>query len=259
MKLHLSEIEPAINHFLAGSDNFAGESMHVRSGNRGGLLRLPLTNGGSVVVKFWRIRNLKERIKSFAHLGNGQREWNMHRMIYLAGIDVPEPLAYYRLTSAVKCEVMAIEDLGETIQGLPYLKKIISDGDETGIVSFEEKLMESTLQFIKLGILDIDHQLNNFVVDRSGRLTRIDFECAHRYFFRARSRQEYPEMLARLLASHVYAVQPDVGRSIRFAERLYTRIDVDEKTKKLVASSVNEKLARQRGKKRVATKIYLPV
>lgn len=259
MKLNLSEIEPAINHFLAESEDFAGESMRVRSRKRGGLLRLPLNQGGYIIVKLWRMRNLKERIKSFANLGNGRREWNMHRMIYQGGIDVPEPLAYYRLTSGVNCEIMAIEDLGETIQGLPYLKRIISDEDESKIVSFEKKLIESTLQFIKLGILDIDHQLNNFVVNQSGRLIRIDFECAHRYSFRVRKRQEYPEMLARLLASHIYAVQPDVDRSIRFAERLYSVLNVDKKTKNLVAAIVNEKLAQQGGKKMVATKISLPV
>lgn len=256
-----AEIEPLLRHHLKGNALNRIETVHTRSDNRGGLLRLLLASGGSVIVKVWRLRNFKEQLKSFAYLSNGRREWRVHRFIYKAGIQAPAPLAFYQMMmpEGIRCELMAIEDLGVTCQGLPYLKQLIAHGHEVDIISFENSLIELTNQFIKLRILDIDHQLNNFVVDAQGRLMRIDFECARKHPLGVMPRKEYAEMLSRLITSHIYAVQPDVGRSVRFAEQLYKKLDARHWIKEMVHNSVNDKLARQLASGGVNTTVSLPL
>ncbi|KJS28612.1 MAG: hypothetical protein VR64_23825 [Desulfatitalea sp. BRH_c12] len=184
----------------------------------------------------------------------------MHQLIFKAGIEVPEPLAFQRLTmqSGQAYEIMTMEDLGETQKALPYLKQLINLGDTAGIAGLEDRLIEITAAFIKVHVLDVDHQLNNFVLDVRGRLMRIDFECAQHHAFRM-SKNELGEMLARLIASHVYAAQPEVYRSVRFAEGLFQRLGVDRPIRALVSASVNAKLEKQRDRKGVATTVVLPV
>lgn len=238
----------------------AGKVCHTRSKDRGGVLRLPLEDGGSVVVKVWRIRNVKERIKSAAYISNGWREWRMHRYIYRKGIRVPEPLFFSRLKVVTDeyYEVMGIEDLGETEQGLPYLKRLIAAEDESRITTFENSLVNITTEIVGLGIVDIDHQLNNFLIDKVQRLMRIDFECARRPLFGIVPREEFAEMIARLLTSHIYAVQPDVGLSKGFAKQLYNRLDIGHQVRSLVQSSVNKKLENQRIGEDVVSAVVLP-
>jgi hypothetical protein len=66
-------------------------------------------------------------------------------------------------------------------------------------------------------------------------------------------------MLARLITSHIYAVQPDVDRSVRFAELLYNKLSVDHRVKIMVRSSVNDKLARQLKDTMIGTSVSMPV
>lgn len=258
-----TNIESLIRRHL-GDDLAQAESVafHTRGGNRGGVLRIPLESGGSVVVKVWRIQNLKERVKCAMHLSNGSREWRMHRLIHRAGVRVPEPLGFNSLNMADggRYDVMAIEDLGETERGLPYFKRLILAGDESEIIAFEDRVIATTAEIVELGVVDIDHQLNNFLVDTAGRLLRIDFECARRPCLGVMPRGVFAEMVARLLASHVYAVQPDVCRTERFAERLYERLRINNpRVRALVRSSVEEKLESQHCRVSITSVVVLPV
>ena len=248
------------NHLEANQASVGGDAIHARGGRRGGLLRLPLGPTGTVVVKLWRVGTRKERIKLAVRLSNGWREWRMHQFVHRGGVQVPAPLGFCRLTVANgdQWEVMAIEDLGATERGLPYLKKLISAGMEADIAIFEEGLIAITTQIARLGVVDSDHQLNNFLVDDTGRLLRIDFECARRPWRGNLPAGDYAEMIARLLASHVYAVQPDVRRTERLAETLYGELGLDGRVRAKVSESVNDKLEYQHRKVGVASAVTLP-
>ena len=261
MITHFSDIESILQRHLDGDPTSVGETVHTRGKNRGGFYRLPLAEGGTVVIKAWRLRNLKEHLKAALHLSNGRREWLMHRLIHQGGIDVPEPLLFSHTTvkDGTIYEIMVIEDLGETNSGLDHFKKLISSGDESSVSAFEECLLDQTARLIDMHILDVDHQLNNFIVDAKERLIRIDFECARRFPFRIMPQKIFVEMLARLLASHVYAVQPEVTRSALFAKRLYERLNLDHQAKSLISVSVNSKLGNQHQRPGVATAVILPV
>jgi len=256
-----TEIERLLRIHLGSGDHQAeGEIMHRRRGNRGGLLRLPLVAGGALVVKVWPVQNLKEQIKASMHISNARREWRMHRLIHRAGLLVPEPRGFLRVSTpdGRHFEVMAFEDLGETERGLPYLKRMISEGDALAVAEFEARIIDVTAELINLRVLDIDHQLNNFVVDGHGRLFRIDFECAQRTRFMGMRQDTYMQMLARLLASHVYAVQPHVERTEQFGMQLYSRLQPDKRLRSLIQSSVDMKLEVQRLRNGVASTVSLP-
>ena len=248
------------SHLVSDQTPVGGDAIHPRGGDRGGLLRLPLESGETVVAKLWSVRNRKERIKVALRFSNGRREWRMHQFIHAAGVPVPVPLGFgqVRLSNGQLWEAIVIEDLGDTDRGLPHLKKLISARLENEIATFQDELINITTQLVRLGVVDIDHQLNNFVVNRKGRLLRIDFECARRTWNRNSVGRDYAEMIARLLASHVYAVQPDVQRTERFAEGLYSRLDPDPRIRALVSKSVNNKLEYQRLSAGVASIVTLP-
>ncbi len=261
MMIVSAKIKSLIHRYLEGDQLITkGEVLYARSKNRGGLVRLPLETGDLIIVKMWRIRNLKERIKSVAYFSNGWQEWRMHRLIHRAGVPVPLPLGFYRLAlpKGELYEAMAIEDLGETERGLPYLKKLIAAKEESEIKAFEERLIDITFEIVGMGVVDIDHSLNNFLVDTNGRLLRIDFECAQRYWSDMMSREKFAEMIARLLVNHVFAVQPEVSRTERFVRRLYDRMDIGHRVRSLVISKVTESLEIQYRKIGVALVVKLP-
>lgn len=260
MSLNSDELKRILLRYLNDDGQKNIEEVHRRSDGRGGLIRLTASGGNKVIVKIWHARNLKEKIKACLQLSNGRREWRMHNHVYDAGVEVPRPIAYFLLSHnpGKLSEAMVIEDLGETESSMIHLKKLIGENNEGEVLEFEDLLIESTAKLLRLRIIDIDHQLNNFVVAPDGKLIRIDFECARRYPLGLRPAKVYARMLSRFITGHIHAVQPDVERSSRFAERLYAELSVDKKTRKRIADFVNENLEYQYAQSSIDTTIQLP-
>jgi len=246
VKICFAEIEPLLNRYLRDDAASGVETIHTRSGERGGLLRLFLS-GGSVVVKFWRIRNIKERFKAVTHISNGRREWRMHRLIHRAGVKVAEPLFFSRffMPGLGPCEIMAIEDVGEVESGVAYLKRLITTGLDSEITSFEDRMIDTTIELLELKILDMDNQLNNFLIDSTGRVIRVDFECARRPCCFALRRRKYATMLERLLRSHLHAAYPEIERTKRFMARVATRLSVPTDIRQMVIDISAKELTKE--------------
>lgn len=240
------DIKTEIKAYLEGeSVPDTCKQIHKRSNNRGELLRVSVNDERTVIVKLWYMNDTKKKIKSVLGVSNSAREWRMHRYIFLNEIPVAEPLHYLKLhlSNGDRWECMIFEDLGPTRSGLSYLKTLIALKDEEGIEIFEKSLIGITEKMLMAGIIDIDHQLNNFLVNDKNELFRNDFECAkHSSSYGRRVSNDCPEMLARLIASHVYAVQPDVKRTENFVEKLYTVIEVNRKMRIQISERVNKKL-----------------
>jgi hypothetical protein len=261
MNIDSKQVESSLHRFLEGDTTIDCDNLHTRSDQRGGLFRLPIEDGGTVVVKVWFIRNCKEWFKSIARLSNGWREWCMHRLLYKSGIVTPEPIAFFRLSTRKRgeAEAMIMEDIGPVTSSLSVLKKFISKGDEAEVISFENRLIDLTVDFVDLKIVDIDHQLNNLVVDDKERLLRVDLECAQKIPFFITPRKKYVKMLARFITGHIHAVQPDVSRSVHFTERLYEKLRVDHQAKVMINAQVRENLAYQLAYKGIETEVKLPL
>jgi hypothetical protein len=236
------------------------KSIHTRSLARGGILRLHLEPGVTVIVKLWRIRNLKERIKSIARISNGWSEWRMHSRFHEKGVTVPEPIFFDKmaLKNGEQWEVMAIEDLGHAETGLQYLKRLISTGAEDCVESFEKTLIDMTTQFVSMEIMDIDNQLNDYLVDRDSRVYRTDFECAYRPIMWKTAYRDYIKMIARLLTSHMHAVQPDTARTERFAKELYGRLGLDSRLKAMINKQMQAALEHEKNVTGIEMAMTLP-
>ena len=260
MTMNDKNLECALHGFLDGRTPQNCQILKAQPDQRGGLLRVTLHNGGTIVAKVWRIRNLKDRFKSITHVSNGQREWGAHRLVYKAGIATPEPISFFHFSTkgGRKAEVMVVEDLGFTESSLFWLKQLITSGDEQEVESFEDKLIDITVRLVNLGLVDVDHQLNNLVVDKHGRLFRIDFECTKRCLLRFLCTRRLAKMTARFITGHIHAVQPDVDRSIRFTKRLYTKIHAVRGLKLKISKNVDKNLLYQRRKNGVDTRVTLP-
>jgi len=256
------EIEQLLRAELLADAAESGHArvLHERTKGRGGLLRLPLEAGGAMVVKIWHLRTIKDRLKSRLGLSNGCREWCMHRFIHGGGLHTPAPMGFLRLQlpGGNDLEAMAIEDLGETVLVRKHLESLMLCDEEDAIRAVESMIIESTRQLLSLGVIDIDHQLNNFLVDGSGAVYRIDFECARRVRFFNPRHSDRTKMLSRLISSHIYATQPQVHRSVSFVARLYEEIRPGRRERERIQLDVNSNLERQYQKNGVLTAIALP-
>jgi len=243
-----ADSESIVRQFFEG-ERSALDPLHMRSGDRGGVFRLPLATG-TAVIKAWKIRNLKERLKSVLHVSNGRREWRMHRMVYQAGIQTPAPLWHRRLTVAggQSYELMALEDLGETERGLPYLKRMIKSGDNGAATVFEEAVIDITAKLLDFCIIDVDNQINNFLVNSSGHIARIDFECARKRKSGMFRRLEYVTMLERLIRSHLHATYPESGRTNHFILQLTKKLHISPPTLQRVLGMTAIELRREKEK-----------
>lgn len=243
----------------SGESTGVCEVLRNRSGGRGMLMRLSGPDETSVIVKAWASRNRKEHVKRLLGLSMARREWRVHRRIERAGLAVPRPLMFFhtRCSDGRRFEVVVVEDLGPTTNGLVYLKGLMQQGDEQGIRRFEDSVLAMTGRLIDAGIIDVDHQLRNIVINGSDRLTRIDFECALWSGRRGLPPETYGQMLARLVCSHVYACQPEVERTEAFAARLMEHLQPAEEVRNVARESIKRNLDRQRRTKGVDSQLRM--
>lgn len=226
---------------------------------RGMLLRVRVNDDVSVIAKVWRVRNTKERFKRRIRISNACREWRAHRRVQQAGLVVPEPLAFFNVSVDARHdhEVMVVEDLGSITRGMVYLKTLIRQGDSQTVADFEQQVLDMTALLVRSRVMDVDHQLNNIVVNGTGRAVRIDLECARPWLLGRMPSEAYATMLARLVCSHVYASQPALEWSESFAQRLMACVRPPEHVLTRANERVERILARQREKKGVDSRLQL--
>ncbi|MBI9099199.1 MAG: hypothetical protein JEY91_12010 [Spirochaetaceae bacterium] len=235
-----------LSHFEGVKSSAA--SIRTRNAQRGDLLRFTLDSGETLVVKLWKIRSMKERVKLALHISNGRREWEMHKAAHNQEINVPKPLNYQILSipDDALYEVMTISDLGDCISGEPFINQMKESGENDKIASLETFIIETTLIMVKKDIFDIDNQLDNYLVDKNGGFWRIDFECARRRYNPFQKRKDYAIMLERLLRSHLHAVHPDSKRTTSFMSRMVTELSVPKKIRKMVLKISEKELQKEK-------------
>lgn len=225
-----------------------------------GVLLLNDTAYGAVIVKIWGRQVQKNRLLSLVGDSNARREWYCHRYAFEHKLAVPRPISF----GAARCghgqlvDVMVVQHLDSCTKALPFFKQILFAADETKIRDFEQRLIRTTVDLILAGITDVDHQLNNMLVSQSGEIYRIDFECARRHWFARFREQDLGQMLGRLICSHVYACQPELGRSHAFAQQLIQQLSPSLRSQAIAKETVGKLLERQRQKNGVDSVLVLP-
>ena len=232
--------------------------IHNRGGGRGMLLRLHLRDAPDVIVKAWALRNLRERIKCWLGISNGAREWKMHCRVQQLGLRVPQPVAYSQVViPSGRYEIMVVEDLGETTKALQYLKRCLARKDDAEIARLEESVIEMAHLLVRAGVVDVDHQLNNIVLDASNEIVRIDLECARRCRPGRVPTEAYSTMIARLICTHAYACQPDLHLTEAFARTLSDRLQPPAAVLELAEAIINRNLKKQHRRKGIDSRLSL--
>jgi len=209
-------------------------------------LRVRDAAGLRAIVKVWPVRFARERLKCALRISNGCREWRIHSYLAKIGLLVPTPMGYLRLglSPERQFEMMIVQDLGQTVNGLGYLKQCIGRQDEARIERFEDEVIEVARLLIRSRIIDIDHHLNNFLVSDREDIIRIDFECAWRWLPGRAPIDALGTMIGRFVCSHVYACQPQIERSEAFAAKVAERLRLPRR----VLSAANTLIVRNLGK-----------
>jgi hypothetical protein len=190
------------------------------------VIRLPGPDGRSLIVKLWDRPDIKGTIRRALHISSAMYEWRSLRMLHRAGIKVPTPVAFMNLPRQARqfTEALVMEDLGECRGAVDYLKSLVAAGDEQAIDAFEAQVIDTTAAMIRLGVFDADHGLANFVVTPADDVFRLDMEHARRLRMPFGRTNRQGRMLGLLLTSHVFAVQPDISRTLDFADRLFAAV-----------------------------------
>lgn len=243
----------------SGESSESCEILRNRSGGRGMLMRLAGPDNESWIVKAWQSRDLKEHFKRMLGLSMARREWRAHRHVERAGLSVPHPVLYFqtRCSDGRWFEVVVVEDLGPTTNGLVHLKALLHDNDEDAVRRFEDRVIEMTGRLIDARIIDVDHQLRNIVINGSNQPTRIDFECAQPQRWRGIANERYGQMIAQMVCSHIYACQPDVERSEAFAHRMVHALNPPPDVLAIARHRIDRNLEHQRRTQGVDSQLNL--
>jgi len=213
-------------------------------------------DGNSVVIKLWNRRGWRSWIRRLTLSNPAVREWIGFKNMQSAGLDTPEAVCcLVGIRGASHTEAVVMRDLGKCANAVDHLKELIKHGDISGEEVFVEGIVGATQKLIHRGFLDIDHRLPNFIVSKSGKPIRLDFELIARRPWPRLWKQEYGKMLGTLIGSYVFAVQPDVKRVKYFAQRLQEVLNPPTAVLEIAEAQVKEMLEIQEK----TTSIQVPI
>ena len=216
--------------------------------------------GESIVIKMWSRSDLNGRLRRLLRIAACNHEWrNLVRMSIFC-IAVPRPLGFCRVVPSIAgyTDALFMEDLGVCTAATEYLKRLIQIGQEQQALKFENVQIEMTVQMIEAGMLDVDHGLHNIVVQPSGRPVKLDVELGRRVIWPRLFPAMYGHMLGRMIGMHAFAVQPDVGRTTRFTERLCERLKSPPRVLKRAGIHAREMMQKQLQETGIDTRLILP-
>lgn len=216
--------------------------------------------GDSIIIKMWSRPDLIGSLRRLLRVAACNHEWrNLVRMSDF-GIAVPRPLGFCRVAPSIAgyTDVLFMEDLGKCKSATEHLKQLIQAGQEQQALSFENVQIEMTAQMLEAGMLDVDHGMHNIVVQPSGRPVKLDVELGRQVIWPRLFPAMYGRMLGRMIGMHAFAVQPDVGRMTRFAERLCERLKPSPRILKRAGIHAREMMQKQLQKTGIDTRLILP-
>jgi len=125
------------------------------------------------------------------------------------------------------------------------------------VTRFDDALIRMTGILARARIIDFDHSMVNIVV-KDRELIRLDLEKARRVPWIGLRPNLYGEMIGQLLATYVFAVQPEIGRAERFAERLFAEIKPSPSIIMRAQAHVNKQMKRQKDGRGIDMALRLP-
>lgn len=250
-----------VHRYLEGlRANFHRANVISQRGNRIVIRWRETESGDPIIIKLWSRPDLRGELRRWLRIAPPDREWKNLLRLSKFNVAVPSPLGFSRVVPGIAgyTDVLFMEDLGECQTATEHLKQLIRAGEEPQALSFENAVIEITRQLLEAGMLDEDHGMLNIVVQPSGRPVRLDLEITRRVFWPRLFPSMYGRMLGRLIGLHAFAVQPDVGRTTRFAERLRDHLKPPPAVLDRAAVHAREMMAQQLRKSGIDTQLTLP-
>lgn len=213
---------------------------------------------GTVIVKLWNRPHWRGALRRLTRTNIGWQEYAALRRLEPQHIGTPHPLAYFHLHDAATpyTEVLISTDLGDCRDSTEFFKNILRTGPESAVREFEDHLISSTVGLLASGLIDTDHRLPNFVVLKEGRPVRLDFELCRPTRCVACHPRQVGLMLAALMGSYAFAVQPRVDRILSFASRLQDAVRPSTTALRVASEKVAIDVARQ--EREVGIRLSLP-
>ena len=237
------------------------ESCRVIRSKRGKTIqRLTTSANGTIILKMWNRPGPRQTIRRLTRTSNALREYRALRLLRRHSLSVPTPLGYCRVRNPIVPyhEALFLEDLGPCVLASEHLEKLIREGSVSSVDDFEADIISITCGMVRAGIFDLDHSMNNIVVTSTGSVVRVDLERAKRYRLVKTQHQAYAQMLARLIGTYTFAVQPDTDRVRDFSARLVDALSPGQRVLRKTAGVLESMLEAQRHVRGVDTRLLLP-
>ena len=237
-----SAIREAIREIHAGEGRF--EVLHQKGTHR--VVRYHPANGSSVVVKIWSQPGLKHWIRGVLGIRSVDYEWSNLRRVQELGIPAPRPIGRCRGgRRSGYTDAIVLEDLGDCVPVMNRIKSYIASGEERRLWELEDEIISLTFEMASNEFYDTDHGVLNLSVCGTCKPVSLDLEMARSSCIPSRRRRLFGRMLGRLLLTYTFSVQPDVERTLRFAERLRKKLDPPRSVMKLANGYLQRHMAIQ--------------
>jgi hypothetical protein len=226
------------------------------------VVRLHPALGPSVILKLWRRPGVRGLLRRVSGTAPRQREAKALALLGSVGALVPTVLSHGRIERRESSwtDALLLEDLGSCVPALDFVKSLIQAGGsrKQQVDDFLDAVVDLTCLMVEHGILDVDHGFFNVVATPSGRVARLDLELAHIERPTSLSPRRYGLMLANLIGSFVFAVQPVVETAERFARVIERRLRPSPAALQVASAGVKAMMERQTRNHGPDTQIILP-
>ncbi len=158
------------------------EAQSLRSRPDCQVLRIQV-DGESVIAKLWDRRSVRSLLRNLSRTSNRHREWRTLKRLFSRGMNVPRPLQQFHLSRSDSpfSDALVMQDMGDCVRGANALKTMLREGNDEERRRVEAEVIDMTHELVHgCRILDVDHHLNNIVLQPDGRVARLDFELARR-------------------------------------------------------------------------------
>lgn len=216
--------------------------------------------GSTVIVKMWSRPDIAGRLRQLLRIAPSAIEYRNLARFSQSGIAVPRPLGWCPVKPNISgfTDALFMQDLGECEPATEYLQQLIRAGKRQKAHEFEDVLIDMAARIVNAGMLDVDHGLSNVVVEKSGRVVRLDLELGRVVIWPRIFPKIYGEMLGRLVGLHAFAVQPDVDCSTQFARRMWDRLRPPRRVLSIASKYARSMMREQLDTTGIDTRLALP-